>query len=279
MNNTMNRFTHLTRGVVVAVLFVAFGVTAMPTASEAAPAPTCVFNTIIQPDNNGGTTLSWKATNARSVHITTLGIVGDADSTVVYPNQLTVYTLTAVGDAGSTTCTAVAHPVSSYPHLTQPWLYNTNHTYDEQCSLSVSPDYVTQGGTAVLSWKALNADRVWIDHGIGTVSREGSRIVPASTVPETYTMTAEWGNGTIRTCSADVVPTSYMHTYAPYNYTSPYMNTGYGYGPQATYNTVSLSQVPYTGTNDAAYVSVLIATLLASVVGAWMLYTRMRYSA
>ena len=269
--NTMSKIGALVAGIFVMVSAVAIPVTAQAATS----APTCVFNTIVQPNNNGGTTLSWRVHNANTVHISGIGTVNDADSTVVFPNQLTVYTLTAVGNGGTTTCTAVAHPVAAYPHVG-----GQNNNFftpgGEFCSMWVNPDYTLTGGTAILSWRATGADRVWIDRGIGNVSNEGTRVVPGTATPEMYTMTAEWPNGLVRTCSATVLPASGFagsvfppYAQQPVNY--PYTTTP---TPQPTYRTVSLSRVPYTGPNDALYVGFTAMTLLASIAGMWLLYVR-----
>ena len=77
--------------------------------------PLCVLNTIVQPFNNGGTTLSWKVTNAHTISINNgVGTVSDADSIVVFPVTTTNYTLTATGNGGTTTCTATVQPTTAH---------------------------------------------------------------------------------------------------------------------------------------------------------------------
>jgi len=250
-----------------------FGLVAMvtPLTVSAANAPQCVFNTIVQPFNNGGTTLSWKVYDAHTIYISGIGNVTDADSIVVYPSVVTTYTLTATGNGGVDTCTVVAQPTTSYS------FGNTTYTSNQMCDMWVNPDYVVPGGTAILSWNAGNASYVTINNGIGNVGSTGSRVVPNVGVAQTFTLTASWPNGTTRNCSATVYPTSTMGTptYTPgvyNNYTNPY---AYQNTPQYTYtpNYVSINQVPYTGTNDAAYV----LTLLAVALGAFaLLYTKRR---
>lgn len=238
----------------IAMLALVFSVVAavIPTTASAINAPKCVFNTIVQPFNNGGTTLSWKVYDAHTIHISGIGIVSDADSVVVYPNVATTYTLTATGNGGVDTCSVVAQPTSSYS-------FNTNNfagTLDQTCSMWVNPDFVVPGGTAVLSWNAGNASYVSINNGVGNVSSTGSRVVPSIGTPQTFTLTAQWANGTSRTCNATVYPVG-----------SSVYGTGYGTPvyTQPNINYVPISHVPYTGTSDVAY----ILTLLAVALGAF----------
>lgn len=241
----------------------------VPVTASAMNAPVCVFNTIVQPFNNGGTTLSWKVTDAHTIHISGIGIVSDADSVVVYPTNTTTYTLTATGNAGVDTCTVVAQPISSYS-------FNNNNHFSGQlnqtCSMWVNPDLVVPGGTAVLSWDAGNASYVFIDNGVGNVGSNGSRVVPNSGVPQTYTLNARWTNGTTRSCNATVFPTTGV-----VGGVTPYGGyTGYGTAYPVTTNKptityVPLNQVPYTGAGDVVY----ILTLLAVALGAFsLIYTQ-----
>jgi len=289
--------------VALALILGAFAA-ALPFTASALDAPTCVLNTIVQPFNNGGTTLSWKVNNANTITLSGIGSVSDADSIVVYPSSVTEYTLTATGNAGVDTCTATALPTSSYPNIGQP-VYQQDAQY--KCEVSVEPDFVVPGGTAVLTWNVGNANTVSINPGIGIVGRSGSRVVPNTGVPQTFTLTAEWGNGQTRTCSATVhpgnalpptfnaginIPSVFLPvsqytqtqfptypnapsfpTVAPYNYNvapaAPQVTATYT-APTTAY--VSLAQVPYTGPNDAAYV----LTLLAVALGAFALLTAQR---
>lgn len=243
-------------------LFVGFASLFVPTHTVSAytySAPTCTFNSIVQPTNNGGTTLSWKAVNAHTVSISGIGTVSDADARVVYPNAETTYTLTAVGYGGTTTCTTTAHPVSAYSFGTQ----NTWNVYNQgqTCSLWVNPDLVVAGGTGILSWDAGNAQWVSIDHGVGTVGTTGSRTVANIGLPQVFTMTAKWGNGVVKNCSATVTPVGFATT--KNGIAVPTYN---GVGtPHVTATYVALNQVPYTGTSDVAYVFTLLAVALGAL--------------
>ncbi len=232
----------------VALVFGIITLSAPMSADAAINAPRCVFNTIVQPSNNGGTTLSWKAYDAHTVTITNIGSVTDADAVVVYPSVPTTYTLNAYGYGGTTTCTVTAQPVSSYS-------FNNTNIWNavrpaQTCSLWVNPDYVVPGGTGILSWNAGNAARVSIDQGIGNVGNTGSRVVPNTGFSRVFNLRAEWGNGVVKTCSATMNPVGVVApTYSP---TVPTVT--------ATY--VALNQVPYTGTNDVAYILTLLAVVL-----------------
>ena len=239
--------------------------------------PLCVLNTIVQPFNNGGTTLSWKVTNAHTISINNgVGTVNDADSIVVYPTTATNYTLTATGSGGTTTCSATVQPTSA--HFNN-GVFGTPHVNSNTCSLTASPDLVVPGGTAVLSWSVGSAFRVTIDGGIGTVGNSGTRVVPYSPTPRTYTLVAENSNGTFRSCSATVnpvgtvLPTFTSGVNIPGAFIaqtpgvvlpagSPHIQATY---TQPTPQYVSIAQVPYTGPNDVAYVLTLLAVLFGAL--------------
>lgn len=254
--------TKVTSYIAFVSLFVGFAGLFTPAhTADALSAPTCVLNAIVQPTNNGGTTLSWKARNAHTVSISGIGIVSDADARVVYPNTAKTYTLTATGYAGTTTCTATVQPVSAYSfgHLNGWNTYNQNET----CSMWVNPDLVVAGGTGILSWDAGSAERVSIDRGIGNVVNRGSRTVANVGIPQTYTMTAQWGNGVVKSCNATVTPVGFAVTKGGHSIPT-YSGAG---APNVTATYVALNQVPYTGTSDVAYV----LTLLAVALGAFTL--------
>lgn len=264
----------------VAALMLAGLAAVLPNTADALNAPRCVLNTIVQPFNAGGTTLSWKVYDAHTVHISGIGNVSDADSIVVYPTTPTTYTLTATGNGGVDTCTAVAQPTSSYSFINNSTFGLANRTFDQTCEMWVNPDLVVPGGTAILSWKAGSANRVTIDRGIGNVANTGTRVIPNVGTPQTFTLTAEWSNGTTRTCSATVRPTGAIAapTFAggvniPGAFVArtpgvvlpqtgvPQVTATY---TQPTPQYVAINQVPYTGPNDLAYVLTLLAVALGS---------------
>ncbi len=243
----------------------------VPMSVNAFSAPRCVLNAIVQPTNNGGTTLSWKVYNADTVTISGgIGDVSSADMVVVYPSTATDYTLTATGKGGVDTCTVTAQPTSSYS-----FGGGTNVVNEEKCSIWVNPDLVVPSGTAIVSWNAGNASKVYLDNGIGNVSNNGSRTVQNTGVPKTYTLSAEWGNGAEKTCSAIVQPTGPTFT-GGVNIPGAFVVQAPGVTlpdttPQvtATYTPsttayVSLNQVPYTGPNDTVYILALLAVAIGT---------------
>mgnify|MGYP000085428380 CR=1 FL=1 len=204
---TISFKTVITGVAAAALVFVASAVLPAGTSAVTITPPRCIFNTIVQPHNNGGTTLSWRVTGARNVHLNGVGDVDDSAALVVFPNEITTYTITATGNGGITTCSAVAHPVSSFSG--NPYTFgfgnvpiNTNRV----CAVQASPDFVVPGGTAVLSWTAAGAMNAFIDNGIGNVGTSGARVVPAPVVPLNYTLTAEYSDGTNRSCTTTVNP-------------------------------------------------------------------------
>ena len=119
--------------------------------------------------------LAWSTTNATSVSISGLGSVGSSGSQSVSPTQTTTYTITATNSAGSKTATATltVNPIISKPGVT----------------FGVSPQTITTGKSASLSWSVTGATSIIIDNGIGSVSASGSQSV-SPTQTTTYTITA-----------------------------------------------------------------------------------------
>jgi len=234
---------------IVLILISASVLLILPLTASANSAPTCIFNAIVQPSNNGGTTLSWRAYNATTVRITNLGIVSANDSFVVYPQTTKVYTLTATGN-GVRSCSVTVLPVSTYTSGTT---INTLPS-NTSCNMWIRPDFIVSGGTGILSWNAVGASSATITNGIGSVPNIGSKIIPNRGVPETYTMSAKWGSGATRTCSATLYPATSLNVispvpvvYVPGSIVTPY---------QLQY--VSVNRIPYTGTNDALYLVLLL---------------------
>lgn len=75
------------------------------------------------------------------------------------------------------------------------------------CELTVSPNSITTGGSATLSWTTSNATSARIDQGIGSVTvPEGSRSV-SPTTETTYTMVATSATGHEVLCSDTIIIT------------------------------------------------------------------------
>lgn len=61
--------------------------------------------------------------------------------------------------------------------------------------MSVTPETIVRGGSAILSWRSTNADTVTIEPGVGQVLPAGSTVI-GPTADTTYTVTVENASGT-----------------------------------------------------------------------------------
>jgi len=134
------------------------------------------------PDGGKNVTLTWDTTNADSVSINNgVGSVGDDGSKTVFVGDDATFVLTAVGTAGNDTCTAtvdVDEEETEYP----------------QCDyFRVDDDDVEEGDRVELEWGTTNADKVYINNGIGYVSDDGTEDVRVYD-DITYTLTVTNGN-------------------------------------------------------------------------------------
>ena len=135
------------------------------------------------------TTLDWKASNATSVTISGLGTFPATGSVKVTPTVTTTYTATAAGPGGTTATSTMVTVTSSGP---KPVI-----------SFSAQPNDIVSGGTAVLSWNAINATAVNIP-GLGAFPPKGStNVKPTSTA--TYTATASGPGGTAQSSTTVTV--------------------------------------------------------------------------
>jgi hypothetical protein len=148
----------------------------------------------------GGTTLSWRVTNATGVDIDQgVGVVArNSGSTVIYPGASTSYRLTATNASGSNTAMAMvsvgesaqantvpsSQPVSA--GLNPPLVYN----------FWADPSTFIKGGSTKLSWNVLGANSIRIDPSVGVVKTTGSvNVTPFSST--TYTLTATNSGGSV----------------------------------------------------------------------------------
>jgi len=149
----------------------------------------------------GGTTLSWRVTNATSVDIDHgIGVAArTAGSTVTYPGGTTSYRITATNSAGSnsaivTVAVGGSSPVSPGPSpqpagtgMQPPLVYN----------FWAEPSTLSRGGSTKLSWNVMGAYSVRIDPTVGIVKTTGSvNVTPSSST--TYTLTATNSGGSVR---------------------------------------------------------------------------------
>lgn len=141
------------------------------------------------PYGGGNVTLTWNTTNANSVVINNgVGTVAADGSKTVYVQNDTTFTLTAQGTDGNDSCQATVHVGNAVsPHCDY---------------LRASDNYVEEGDRVTLSWETTNADNVSINHGIGSVARDGSMNV---TVYDdiTYVLTAQ-NDGRQDSCSVTI---------------------------------------------------------------------------
>jgi len=124
-------------------------------------------------------TLSWSAENADSAALDNgMGQVEVNGSLPVSPLETTTYSITVQGAGGtagaSATVTVLHRPV---------------------VTLQASPNPITAGEMATLSWSSQNADTASMDQGIGGVEVNGNiQVSPSETT--TYTVTATGPGGT-----------------------------------------------------------------------------------
>ena len=127
----------------------------------------------------GSSDLNCFVTNADTVSIDQgIGDVTGTTSYIVTPAATTTYTLTATNAYGSVT-SSVTVTVGQLPSV----------------DISESPETITEGETAILSWTSVNAESCSIDQGIGAVALSGSMAVTPS-VTTVYTITATNTSGT-----------------------------------------------------------------------------------
>lgn len=149
-----------------------------------------------QPDtvaSGASTTLSWNASNARSVTISGLGTLPVTGSLKVTPTTTTTYIATAIGTGGKAQSSATVSVTATSGQ--KPTI-----------SFSAQPASIAPGASTVLSWTATHATSVSIP-GVGNYGVSGSVTVsPNATI--TYTATATGSGGTAASsATVTVVPT------------------------------------------------------------------------
>jgi hypothetical protein len=133
-------------------------------------------------------TLSWSTSNCNSVSMDSSEI-SPVGSKIVWPNQTTTYTLTAVGSSGPAKTKSVTVYVS-----------NVGKTCTIN-SFTANPSSITSGQSSTLSWSTSNCNSVSMDSS--EISPVGSRTVwPNQTT--TYTLTASGSSGSVQTRNVTV---------------------------------------------------------------------------
>lgn len=219
-------------------------------------APICdlyASRTSVQPGEH--VTLSWSSDNAYSAVLSTFGSVSTHGSRTVRPYHDTTYTLTVTGNGGTRSCSR---------HVD---VYTTPIVHQRpSCTISVSPNSIAAGNTAVLNWRSYNAVSASITPLGGYTALSGSRVVSPNRTTQ-YFMTVRNAYGETASCATSL---GVYTAYRPPVYPTP--------APQPIVrNYVPVSHVPYTGPEDTAYALLMIAALVASLGGAVALYhTKLR---
>ena len=160
----------------------------------------------------GGTTLSWRVTNAAGVDIDHgIGVAArTAGSTVIYPSGTTSYRMTATNASGSNSAiVTVAVGGSSIVSASTPQQPTTTGIQPPLVyNFWAEPSTLMKGSSTKLSWNVMGAYSVRIDPTVGVVKTTGSiNVTPASST--TYTLTATNSGGTVRASEeVHVLPTT-----------------------------------------------------------------------
>jgi hypothetical protein len=150
--------------------------------TTAAP-PEVVFQAVPQGITLGeNSTLQWTTTDADSVAIDQgIGDVAESGSLAISPKDTTTYTLTAIGQGGTTTASTTVRVTAPAPTV----------------SLTVNPETILQGASATLRWTSAFADTANIQPQIGAVSPTGFLTVsPAQATTYMITVTGPGGSAT-----------------------------------------------------------------------------------
>jgi hypothetical protein len=147
----------------------------------------------------GGTTLSWRITNATGADIDQgIGVVArSSGSTVVYPGGAVSYRLTATNASGSNTAVVtVMAGGSSVPGISpSPQPASSGTQPPLVYNFWAEPSTIVRGGSTRLSWNVLGAYSVRIDPSVGIVKTTGSiNVTPSSSTTYTLTATSSGGN-------------------------------------------------------------------------------------
>lgn len=134
--------------------------------------------------------LSWQVLNADTVTLAGVGNVQATGSVSVVPTDTTTYKLTATNSVSQDN--AAVTVVVQKPQAQLLACYAT-------------PTNIIAGESATLNWQSLNADKVTIDNGVGTVAKSGNVVVtPTQNTNYVVTATNAFGSAT---CSIGVTVT------------------------------------------------------------------------
>lgn len=144
-------------------------------------------------------TLTWDVIGSTSININQgIGGVGSKGSMTITPVATTTYTLVAGGVTKSFTVTVDTTSVKSTANSTIPT------SAPKISSFSASPNVITLGDNATLTWAVVGAKTISISPSVGTVQSSGSMlIIPIATT--TYTLSAVNNLGTDNVTAAVTV--------------------------------------------------------------------------
>ena len=134
--------------------------------------------------------LSWSIAGARSVSIdNSIGSVALRGTRIVVPTVTTIYTLTASNQYGTVSATTQVIVSGTAPPSSQLPVIN---------SFNATPETVSAGGSATLSWTVSNATTATIDPGIGSVNPIAGiqSVTPAGSTSYVLTASNSAGNVT-----------------------------------------------------------------------------------
>lgn len=156
------------------------------------PAPSCTIDaTPSRVEYGDYTTLVWSTSNAVSAEITGIGSVSLSGSKTkkVYSDK--TYKMTVKNEAGETATCRVRVRVEDE---------------DTSCRITASPN-PSRDGTVTLSWDSDNATWATLNHGIGSVSVDGTKTITGldnGTHVYTLTVGSSHATGRTDTCSVTV---------------------------------------------------------------------------
>ncbi|MFC1858390.1 PKD domain-containing protein, partial [Thermodesulfobacteriota bacterium] len=155
--------------------------TANATVTVSFPLPTVILSADPQTIQTGEfSTLSWSSADAETCVIEPgIGSVDTSGSASVSPADTTTYTITGTGPGGTATNSITVTVIQPTPLV----------------SLSVSPDTIHLGESAVLTWNSTHAETCEIQPDIGSVDTIGSASVSPADIT-TYIITATGPGGT-----------------------------------------------------------------------------------
>ena len=166
------------------------GYTYTPPTYNPPRAPTCTLSadrtTIV---SGQSVELTWSSSRGIDAYLSSVGTVSLNGSQSVSPTQTQTYTFTVYGEGGTKTCAKTINVTTPPPVV-------------PVCTISASPETITRGQSATLSWSSSNASSASLSSG-GSVATNGSQVV-SPTYTQNYVLTVV-GQGGTATCTKTIV--------------------------------------------------------------------------